>query len=825
MGFIASFIIALAFAVVGELLRPKQSPPNAKASSLDDFDIPTAEEGRSIPAFAGKVKFTGPNTTWYGDLEVSAIKKKVKTGWFSSKMQTLGYKYMLGMQLSIAHGRDDVYCHNIFFGEDVPRHTRSTEAGGVTRFQFDDNEFYGGNESEGGVVGTVRFYPGNNEQPANAYFGAQIGEEAPAYHGLCHAILEHVYLGTSHYIKTISLELSSYPNQLGMASDHHRIVDDSNPACMIYEIMTNVVWGVGMAPSDIDVTAFRAVGETLYSEGYGMSMIYNGGTTARSLIEEILRHVDGVMFSDPQTGLVTLRLARADYDVNMIPQYNENDFGPEGIKFSRPSWSETKNHIKGTYIDREHDYSEAVVAQQDLANIIQRGGEVAYEQQDFTGFTRYDPASKAVARALKTLSYPLAKVSGSLPRSAWKTKPGDVFRLSWDNLNIRGAVFRIIRVDYGTLANNRLEIEAVEDIFAISSVAYAEPPPSGWTNPVGDMAPLVRQAVIEAPAFGAPGPERYVMTLGSKADQIAFGYEAWADDTGGTSYTYRDFISVFTPSAVLSAPYTLSRADTDEVGFTVHSLMHGDLIDQGDADSRRNGLNLVVIGGEWLAWSQYVNNGDGTHTFKGVWSGVLDTVPQTHAPGEVVWFVSEGAGLLDDNGYNADKNLNVKFLPKTMGKVLPIASATNMNLVTNSRAVRPLPPGKVRVNGQRPVDISSVVTGPFTVSWVHRNTFDPYVRSQSDDSQSPDQYTPRYNIRVFNNITNVVIVEAEEAYALSAEVALTYDGEIRVEIETTVDGSVSWMKQVFVLDYEPGDVTEDSLVIDEIEVILDGGGA
>ena len=52
---------------------------------------------------------------------------------------------------------------------------------------------------------------------------------------------------------------------------------------------------------------------------------------------------------------------------------------------------------------------------------------------------------------------------------------------------------------------------------------------------------------------------------------------------------------MFTPSAVLSAPYTLSRADTDEVGFTVHSLMHGDLIDQGDADSRRNGLNLVGV--------------------------------------------------------------------------------------------------------------------------------------------------------------------------------------------------------------------------------------
>ena len=75
-----SFFVALAISVVGELIRPKQSPPNAEASALDDFDMPTAESGRILTVFCGKVKITGANVTYYGGLSTKALTKKVKTG-------------------------------------------------------------------------------------------------------------------------------------------------------------------------------------------------------------------------------------------------------------------------------------------------------------------------------------------------------------------------------------------------------------------------------------------------------------------------------------------------------------------------------------------------------------------------------------------------------------------------------------------------------------------------------------------------------------------------------------------------------------------------
>src|SRR5690606_2023783 len=158
-----------------------------------------------------------------------------------------------------------------------------------------------------------------------------------AYRGLAHAVFEKMYLGTSQYIKTVSFIASRYPNALAVTGDKHKIGDDAKPVCFIYEVLTNPGWGVGLQGSDTDRVVFRQVAETIYDEGYGVSLLYNGSSSAKEVIADILRHIDGIMFSDPETGLVSLRLARKDYDLDSIPVYGPDDF-LDGINFARPSW-------------------------------------------------------------------------------------------------------------------------------------------------------------------------------------------------------------------------------------------------------------------------------------------------------------------------------------------------------------------------------------------------------------------------------------------------------------------------------------------------------
>jgi hypothetical protein len=817
MGFFVALLVSLAITIVGELLRPKQKPQNAKASGLDDFSLPTAEEGRSIPILAGKVKINGPNVTAYGDLEAVALTKKVKTGLFSSARQTYAHKYFLGMQMALCWGREDLQIHEIRFGDAMPAHTRTDEGNGCTRFDFDDEDFFGGNEKEGGITGTLRFYNGSDAQTANAYLAGLVGEAVPAYKKLSHAILEKMYLGTSPYIKAVSYIVSSYPNQLNVADGHHIIGDDANPACFIYEVITNPIWGVGLQPNDIDQAQFQEVAETLYEEGYGMSVLYNGGSSARDIISDILRHIDGVIFSDPQTGLISLRLARGDYLVESLPHYGPDDF-LEGIKFTRPTWSETKNVIRGTFVNREADYSVDPVTQQDLANISQRNGEIAMEEIDFTGFSNYTPCALAVARALKTLAYPLAKISGDLPRSAWKLKPADVIVVSWPNLGIVEVPFRIVSVRYGGLRSNSVGIEAVEDIFAISEIAYVQPPPSGWVDPLGPVQPLLRQDIRELPYPMIPLEGSVIATYATRSGGLEEGYKVMSK-RGAGSYEGRGQSSTFTPSGLVANAWPASSDAIEAVGPEVNQVR---LFAQIDNDipigsmPTSPGLARVTssAGEEWIAYQAVDDN------LLNVWRGIFDTPPIDHPAGAVVWFASSGYGVESSEPYGAALTVAVKLLPFNARGSLSPDDATEMSTTTSLRASRPLPPGRIRVDDVHPLDVVGV-SSPFVLSWAHRNRMHPTLLDQNAESVDPEDGTT-YNLRAYNDDTNTLLIQAD-GFGDSASFALNYTGNVRLEIRAERDGLLSHKPQVFVLDHDADGTVTNVITIDEPSYILDGG--
>lgn len=813
MAFWTALIVSLVLTIAGELLRPKQNPQNAKASGLDDFSIPTAEEGRSIPIFCGKVKVNGANVVAYGDLGVEALTRKVKTGMFSSKRQTYAYRYSLGMQMALAHGDDTVDIHEIHFGESMPRHTRINEGNGCVRFDFNDPNFYGGDEKEGGVVGTLRFYIGSDTQNANPYLAFLTKESAPAYRGLAHAMLEKMYLGTSQYIKTVSYVVSRYPNGLGMPDGKHKIADDCNPVCFVYELLTNQVWGVGLQGSDIDQVQFRKIGEILHTEGYGVSLLYNGGSSAKDIVSDIMRHIDGVMFSDPETGLVSIRIARKDYIVEELPVYGPDDF-LEGIDFARPSWLDTKNLVKTSYIDRAADYTTAVISQQDLANISQRGGEVSSEDLDFTGFSSYGPAALATARALKTLSYPLARVSGELSRKAWKTKPADVFVLNWPELGIDKVVFRVTRVNYGGTDRNSVGIEAVEDIFAISDIGYVQPPPSTWVNPLVPPQPLLAEHIVDMPYGMEPTEGSVVATFGWRSNGIDEGYVVEsARSAPFLEFEERARVLTFTPFAFLANPYPATRVAVDS-GFELLGLRG-----TPDVGAIEFALIISAAGQEWISYSRI----DGA-VVGPVTRGVFDTPPVSHPAGAQVFFASSGYGRENEgDAYLGAHTIHARLLPYNARGTLAPEDATTLTLSTNRRGSRPYPPGRVRVNNVHPQDLDATVSGDVALAWAARNRFYPSLPTQDDPGVPPEEGTS-YVVRARRE-DNGAILASGSGTLTSAVLRLTYAGLVRVQIEAVRDGLASFRAQEFVMAYSPGGAASNEVIVDSAEYVLDGGGA
>ena len=67
------WIAMLALAATA-LRQPKQ--PTPKPASLQDFDVPKAEDGALTPVLFGTKDINGPNVVWYGHLKTVPLKSK-----------------------------------------------------------------------------------------------------------------------------------------------------------------------------------------------------------------------------------------------------------------------------------------------------------------------------------------------------------------------------------------------------------------------------------------------------------------------------------------------------------------------------------------------------------------------------------------------------------------------------------------------------------------------------------------------------------------------------------------------------------------------------
>jgi hypothetical protein len=712
----------LALIVIGELLRPKPKVENPKPNSLGDFNFPTAVEGRTIPVFWGTVKVGGPNVTWYGDLEVEPIKQRQQTGLFSSTKVTIGYKYHFGIQHSIAFGELDEFIGLRIDDKDVTLDNIEVAAD-YTRFEMNSPTLFGKEKEAGGVTGPVIVYHGTFNQPANEYLAAVLGEDVPAYRPVIHAIYEHCWLGNSGSLQFPEFILRRCPNPLALASGKHNIAGDANPANMVYEILTDKTWGMGIAASLIDADTFVAVGNTLYDESLGLSMFVDNAQSGEALIAEIMRHVDGVLYQDFESGLFRIALVRDDYDEETAPLFDETNIVSGSLEFGRSSWEDTQNTVMIRYLDRAQNFTERVIQHQNLANISARGGKIEAEEYDFLGVSNPTAANVIAARVLRTVSSPLSKVNFEANRDGTTLRPGSVFRLSWSALGITSVVYRVTEIDTGTVDSPAVKITAVEDIFSTGSVAYTAPSASGWVNPVQPPQPVAEQALVEAPYFIAGLTDtRWLLTLAVREGMQELGYQVWSDPAGGTAFALSADNPGFVASAKLEDAYGASTHASDATGFVVYDVDGAGALESITTAERAAGQNLLMIDNEIMGWATVTSLGSGRYRISDVLQAQLDTLPAEHAADARVWFLTEGAGLTKGEPYTSNATVNVKLLPYTVRETLAIGDAVAIDKTLVFRANKPYPPAGMTVNSAYFND--AVIAGHsdlLVLDWNHRD--------------------------------------------------------------------------------------------------------
>jgi hypothetical protein len=117
----------------------------------------------------------------------------------SSKKQTVGYKYYLGMHMALCHGPVDKVVR-------VQVDKRDAWVGTATggQISIDKPELFGGTSKEGGVSGLVDIEMGAPDQAQNSYLASKLGALVPNFRGVCAAVLRQVYVGMNPYLKAWS---------------------------------------------------------------------------------------------------------------------------------------------------------------------------------------------------------------------------------------------------------------------------------------------------------------------------------------------------------------------------------------------------------------------------------------------------------------------------------------------------------------------------------------------------------------------------------------------------------------------------------------------
>jgi hypothetical protein len=152
--------------------------------------------------------------------------------------------------------------------------------------------------------------------------------------------------------------------------------------------------GHGLTDILIDVDSFEDAGVVLYNEPLGLSMIWTRQSSIQDFIQEVLDHIQAALFVDPQTGLLTLKLIRGDYDVGTLPTIDPSN--ATLTNFGRKLWGEIVNEISVTWTNPDNEQDETVTVH-DLASITTQGGIIS-DSRNYYG-VRYAPSRSASPRA------------------------------------------------------------------------------------------------------------------------------------------------------------------------------------------------------------------------------------------------------------------------------------------------------------------------------------------------------------------------------------------------------------------------------------------
>lgn len=683
-----------------------------------------------------------------------------------AKKQTIGYRYFFSLHMGLGRGPVNEIAE-IRVG-DVPAYTLPIslkESGQLVLINKPD--LFGGEKKEGGIQGPLYCYNGaeNQElQPSLASalgtlpsIAASLGGDVPNFRGVVTLWFDGLVAAMNPYPKEWSFRVRRYTAgwfgddpwypakaRVVLYSENGGDIHAMNGAHMLYEINTNPEWGRGMPADLIDENSYIAAANQLCSEGLGLCIPWFRQENIKEFIPVIINHIGGVQYVDRETGKMTLRLIRGDYDPEDLPLFTP-DTGLLDVIDDDASGEETSYNeivVKGFDPTTKEDI---MVRVHNLA-AIQSQGEIISNTIEYRGLATRDLCARVALRELK-VQMPLRKMNVILDRRGWRIAPGMPFRISHPAKGINNMILRAGEVNDGTLTDGKVTVKSVQDIFGMPETSFITPPGTGWTPPSFTAIPPSETRMYEV-----NWRDYYRVTTTADQDAVDIGASFVALLAKDPPNVQTQGFDVLT--SLTSGSYPTEEIPT--VGFTNWLTLAVDIAPlDTELEVEEDNLSqflleftagmVVLIDDEQLEFTAF----DEVTRLATVKRGVADTIPAAHETGTTIWLIDDELGA-DGDEYQDGEVVYGKALTRTSTDVLDEPAATEVSIEVNQRIFRPYPPGDVQVDAESIYLLGSVEHPEPVLAWTHRDR-----KMQADmpvgheeGSIGPEPGTT-YNIRVF----------------------------------------------------------------------------
>ncbi|MGI4850625.1 MAG: hypothetical protein ACRYGR_01610 [Janthinobacterium lividum] len=653
----------------------------------------------------------------------------------------------------------------------TPNEQEPTNDTGITSSQtiniVADNVF-GGDSSEGGINGQLAVMMGAATETPPSWVLAKFGSLVPAFRNVLTLFFDGLVCQNNPYPKTWKhrvrrttagwdMDNCWYPFKATivqiMRGDQE--VHTMNPAHILYECATNPDWGRGFDRSLMDNDAFEYCADTLYTENFGLNLKYDGSTPLDAFIQTVVDHISGAIFQDRRTGLITMRLARFDYDVTTLPTYSYGN----GLISVQTDAVGTASTVPGEVVVKYHDQvydMDATVRAHNLA-VLQTQGGTSSVTTTYEGVTQPEMAYSLAVRDLKFQGASLRKLVLKMDRRMFSAAPFDVFIISIPERSIASMVVRVGKVEDGSNEDGSITVSVAEDVFGMSYTAFVQNQLTMWIPPDRSAKVPAAQDVLEMPfctlvetlgkqtAVDVESSCR-VLVLMARPSFLSLSGDIYSHIQGETDFTYRGQTD-FTP--VGKTLTNLGAYDTEVLlgsEIDLYRVIPGKAaLLGGYADG---GIGEIV---QIVAVNEITN-------IVTLLRGCGDTYPQVWPLGTLLWFYADFANS-DFRDYEENELCYLKFCTRTSSEVVSVDDVSQMGITLQKRAFRPYPPAALAINStafqyMQGANLHGGADGVMAYfTWAHRNRLlqqDKLIAYNDSTSVTPEDGTT-YIISVFKS--------------------------------------------------------------------------